>query len=67
MAKTKTEIIRSVRVGDRLDLVLSEVNAQAYRVRASEINRKEGYQHYRIASNRLMNQLSIMALPKDGN
>lgn len=59
--RSKPEIIQSVADGDRMMLILSEVNEGAFRARASEINRQEGWQHYRIATNASMNTLMIIA------
>lgn len=44
-----------------MELCLSEVNEQAFRTRVSELNRADGYQHYRIATNRAMDTLMIIA------
>ena len=62
--RSKPEIIRSVADGDKLELVLSEVNEPAFRNRASELNKTDGYKHYRIASNSAMNTLMIIAEKK---
>lgn len=47
--------------GDKLELVLSEVSERAFRSRVSELNKADGYQHYRIATNQAMNTLMIIA------
>jgi hypothetical protein len=64
----KVEIIRSVHDGDRLDFELSEHNIAAFRSRASELNKLDGWRHYRIAASVPLNLMSIIAnLKEDGN
>lgn len=62
--RSKPEIIRSVADGDRLELVLSECNEMAFRSRVAELNRQDGWQHYRIATNTAMDTLMIIAEEK---
>lgn len=59
--KTKKEIMQSVPDGGTLTLPLAGENLNAWRVRAAEINRDEGYEHYSITANSRLNQLTIIA------
>lgn len=59
-AMTPTEIIRSVADGDKRELVLSEVNEQAFRSRAYDANIADGWEHYKIATNKAMNILMVI-------
>lgn len=65
---TKPEIIRGVADGDKLVLdfptdTIEELRARyrAFCVRASEINRKDGWQHYRIAIFAELRQIAVIA------
>ena len=66
--RSKPEIIKSVRDGDKLVLDYPEYTKEqlqscyaAFSVRASEINRAEGRQHYRVAKIAELNQIVIIA------
>ena len=66
--KTKPEIIRSVADGDKAvlnypDDTIEELRKryQAFFARASEINRSDGWQHYRISIVAELRQLIIIA------
>ena len=66
--RTKPDIIRSVADGDKLVLNYPDDTAddlrkryRAFFVRASEINRTDGYQHYRVAIVAELRQLVIIA------
>ena len=70
--RSKPEIIKSVRDGDKLVLDYPEYTKEqlqscyaAFSVRASEINRAEGRQHYRIAKIAELNQIIVIAEKPD--
>lgn len=53
------DIIRSVREGDIYQKPLADVNEKSYRAKVSQLNRKDGYQHYSIAVSRSMGMFFI--------
>ena len=70
--RSKPEIIRGVADGDRLVLTYEEDTVRQLRlryrtffVRASEINRKDGWQHYRVALSAELRQIIIIAERKE--
>ena len=70
--KTKPEIIKSVPDGDKQirrypSLTTEELRRKyrAFSTRASEINRSEGWQHYRVAIVAVLAQIIITAERRD--
>jgi hypothetical protein len=66
--KTKPEIIRSVADGDKMVLNRPEYSKEElhkeymwFQARASEINKKDGWTHYRISKVPELNQIVIIA------
>lgn len=59
--KSKISIMRSIPEGGMLTLPLSEECYQAWYVRACEVNKSDGYHHYTITRNRILNTLTIIS------
>lgn len=66
MENKKTEVIRSVADGTTLLYPLEKGDCiDAWRVRASEINAKDGWRHFTIGLNKYSGQVAITAHPKE--
>ena len=63
---SKPELIRSVHEGTTLLVGLTMGDSvEAWRVRASELNRIDGYKHYSVELNKFTGQVAITAHEKE--
>ena len=66
MDKNNVEILRSVPDGGMLTMPMADFGSiQALRVRASELNAKDGWMHYVVRISKIEGKVIIAAFPKE--
>ena len=57
---SKKKIIRNLKPGDAVTLVLSNESYAAWRQRVLEINKEDGWRHYSVFKNKKLDMLAIV-------